>query len=745
MIDHTNVLTITKKELKNYFNNPAAYIMLVVFLLLWEFLFFRNVFLVGEASLRIFFDILPWLFLILIPALTMGSIAQELSEGTLEFLLTHPVKDLDLIVGKFCGVVGFVTVSLFVVIPIALSLSLFGNIDWGVVVGQAIGSILLAGVFIALGIFVSSLLDSQISALLVTVVACFFLVVAGFDLVTASLPLILVPFIERLSVMSHYLSLSRGVIDVRDVWYFVSATALFLSLAYLELMKRRFGNQKSLYRSFQKGIFLFIGIAILTNVVGSRIPGRLDLTQDQVYTLLSPTRKTLGTLTDVVNITLYASSALPAQFQPILRDTKDLLRDYVTYGRGNVIVVFKNPSEPQVAQEAGGLGVREIQFNVVGQEEFQVKTGYLGLVVAYAGKHETLPFIEDTRDLEYQLTSILVKLTTKEKKKIVFLSGHGEKSLFADYQALNSELEKQFETESVTPSGNESEIATGSAVLVIAGPTGKIEEKTRTAITEYLNQGNSAFFLLDPVTVSPQSFSATVSQDSFTDFLKDYGITLNQDLVYDLRSHETVRLGTGLINYFLPYPLWSRVVPVEKTSPITAKIESVVIPWGSSLSLDEVKIKEKGFTVSKLLATTKFGGKQTGNFSISPDAKLPQENLDEQLMAVVLEKDQAGKKLRLVVVTDSDFLTEEFVKNSPENLAFGISTLSYLVQAESLSGLKLKGGSVRKLLFQNQSQVALVKYGNLGLALVVPAVVGGYRIIRRRNMKQLTYQPQTIS
>lgn len=739
------VLTIAKKELRSFFDNPTAYIVLTVFLLLWEFLFFRNVFLVGEASLRIFFDILPWLYLILVPALTMGSIAGEKSEGTLEFLLTHPVKDLDLILGKFLGVVGFVTVSLLVIFPIALSLSLFGNIDWGVVAGQAISSILLAGIFIALGIFVSSLLGSQISSLLVTVVACFFLVVAGFDLVTANLPLTVAPLFERLSVMSHYQSLSRGVIDVRDVWYFISATALFLSLAYLELMKRRFGNRKSLFRSFQKGVFLFSGIAILTNVVGSRIPGRLDLTQDRVYTLSSPTRKTLGALTDVVHITLYASSALPAQFQPILRDTKDLLRDYVTYGRGNITVVYKNPSEPQVAQEAGSLGVREIQFNVVGQEEFQVKTGYLGLAVAYAGKHETLPFIEDTRDLEYQLTSFLVKLTTKDKKKIAFLSGHGEKSLFAEYQALNSELEKQFETESVTPAGSESEIATGSAVLVIAGPTGKIEEKTRSAITTYLNQGNSAYFLLDPVTVSPQSFLATVNQDSFTDFLKDYGVSLNQDLVYDLRSHETVRLGTGLINYFLPYPLWARVVPVEKTSPITTKIESVVIPWGSSLTLDEAKIKEKGFTVTKLLTTTKFGGKQTGNFSISPDTKLPQENLGEQLMAVALEKDQAGNKTRLIAVTDSDFLTEEFIRNTPENLAFGISTLSYLAQAESLSGIKLKGGSMRKLLFQNQSQVALVKYGNLGLALVVPVVVGGYRVIRRRNLKQLTYQPQTTS
>ena len=261
-------ISIIKKEFKSYFNSPIAYIIIIVFLLLWEFLFFRSVFLVGEASLRILFSFLPWLFLLLIPAITMGSISQEKSEGTLEFLLTHPIKDKKLILEKFLASIGFTSIILLFIFPIAISLSSFGNLDWGIVFGQYFASLLMASVLIAMGIFISSLFASQISSLLVSTVSSFFLIIAGLEIVTASLPLFLASLFERLSVLSHFNSMSRGVIDFRDIWYFLSITLVFLSLAYLQLLKRRFGNQKLLYNRYKSGIILFIGILF---IIGSKL------------------------------------------------------------------------------------------------------------------------------------------------------------------------------------------------------------------------------------------------------------------------------------------------------------------------------------------------------------------------------------------------------------------------------------------------------------------------------------------
>lgn len=747
-----NIFVITKKELWNYFDGPTAYIVMVVFLLLWEFLFFRNVFLVGEASLRILFNFLPWLFLLLVPAITMGSISQEKSEGTLEFLLTRPLKDKELLVGKFLAAVAFAALTLLFIFPIAASFGSFGNLDWGIVFGQYLASVFLASVLIALGVFISSLFASQISALLVSVAASFFLVIAGFEIVTASLPLFLASFFERLSALSHFDSMSRGVVDLRDLWYFLSAILIFLSLAYLQLLKRRFGNRKSLYRSYKIGILLFIGIALLTNVVGSRIPGRIDLTQDRLYTLTDSTKKTLSSLNDVVNITLFASGELPAQLQPVLRDVKDTLRDYQTFGKGNIVVISKNPSgNPQIAQEAGSLGVREVQFNVVGQEEFKLQNGYLGLAVSYAGKSEAIPFIQDTSDLEYQLTSFIKQLTTTEKKKIVFLSGHGEKNIFSDYRALFQELQKQFELDTVTmdsdtdknteDNGTNKEIPKDAAVLVIAGPTSEIGEKAQSAIKDHLESGKAALFLIDAVNVNPQFLSVSPNQNSFSDFLKSYGVDVRPDLVYDFRSNKTVSFGGGFVNFLLPYPFWARVIASD-ASPVTVRLESIVLPWGSSIALNETALQEKGLTATTLFSTTQFGGRQTGSFSIDPQTKPSQENLESQIVAVSIAPEEADSQpvaARMVIVGDSDFLSDQFVQNSPENLAFGMEALSWLSQEESLAGIQIKNKIERKLLFENQTQIALVKYGNMLLAFLLPAGFGIFRLMRRRNLRKFTY------
>ena len=277
-----NILSITKKELRGYFDNPTAYIVLIVFLLLWEFLFFRGAFLIGEASLRSLADILPWLFLFLIPAITMGSISQEKSEGTLELLFTRPIKDWEFLVGKFLGSVIFIGIALLFIFPVAWSFSKFGNLDWGVVAGQYMGGVLMSVVLISLGIFISGIFSSQISSLLATAVGSFLLISAGFGFITDRLPLWVASYAEQLSVLSHFQSMSRGVIDSRDLWYFISITVAFLGLAYLYLIKRRFGTQKPIYRNCRLGIMLVIGIAVLTNVVGARIPGRIDLTQNKI-------------------------------------------------------------------------------------------------------------------------------------------------------------------------------------------------------------------------------------------------------------------------------------------------------------------------------------------------------------------------------------------------------------------------------------------------------------------------------
>lgn len=741
-----NIITIIKKELKAYFDSPTAYIALIVFLLLWEILFFKAAFLVNIAGLYQLFFLLPWLFLILIPALTMGSISQEKGEGTLELLLTHPLTEKELILGKFFSSLIFVALALAFVFPIAISLNNFGDLDWGVAIGQYVASVFLAAMFIAVGVFISSFFSNQISALLVTAAVGFLFLIAGFELVTASLPLWLAPFMERLSALSHYGSMARGVIDLRDIWYFISATLISLSLAYLWLLKRKFGNRKVLYGKYQLGTAIFIGFAILVNFAGASIPGRLDLTENKLYTLTAATKKVLSELPSEVKITFYTSAELPTQMQQVLREAKDILRDYQTFGKGKVTVSNKNPQTDQkILEEALNAGVREVQFNVVEDEGFQVKKGFFGLVVSAQEKNEAIAFVERTSDLEYSLTSFIKKLTATEKKKIVFLSGHGEKSQFVGYSSLKKELETQFVLDEIQLVSSTSSLPKDAAVVVLAGPREEVDEHTRSELNNFLTKGGSAIMLIDSVNVSPQGLSASGNEENFADFLEEYGIKVNKDIVYDLRSNETVSFGGGFITYTLPYPLWIRAVASDKTSPLTARVETLTLPWASSIELDEKKISALGLEVKKIFSTTKFGGRKTENFSVDPNTQFSNQNLGEQIVAVSVtgakteNMSAEGKSLRLIVVSDSDFLTNQFADQKYSNLAFGIEAISWLAEEESLAGIQLRQRKERVLIFENNTQKTLVKYGNLGLALLLPLAIGGFRMLRRRALRKARY------
>ena len=716
-------------------SRPAAYIIVAVFALLWEFLFFNSAFLAGEASLRLLFGILPWLLLFFIPAVTMGSIADESREGTLELILTHPVKDSDVILGKFAAAKIFSAAAILLTIPVAVAFNSFGDLDIGAVAGQYIAAIFLACLLAALGIAASSLMRSSVAALLVAAAASFFLIVAGLDVVTSRLPLAVAPVAERVSALSHFESMARGVVDLRDIWYFLSGIAIFLGIAHLALLRRRLGRGAQVFRRHQIAIAAVIALAAITNTVGSRIPGRIDLTEDRIYTLSPITKSTLHDLPGPITMTLYASP-LPAPLQPTLRAVEDTLRDYRIYAQGKITLARKNPSRDQAAAaEAGTRGIQPVQFNVVGQEEFKVQQGYLGLDIAYGDKHEAIPFVRTTGDLEYQLTSIMAKLTTTEKKRVVFLTGKGEKSVLSDYRAWGTELEKQFTVEEVSP---EEEKFGDARVVVLAGPTQRYSDAGRRAVKDFLSRGGNALFLVDGVAVTPQFLTASANPERFDDILESYGIKVQPALAYDLRSNETVSFSGGFINYLLPYPFWMRSPRTEEQSPLGSRINGLVLAWASPI--ERASTTPEGVTLTSLFASTRFGGVQREPFFIAPDTALAETDLASRIVAVSATKGRENADVktsgvtRIVVVGDSDFLTDQFVQNAPENLAFGVDAVSWLAETPSLAGLRIKTAQPRQLIFENKTQIALVKYGTMGFAGLAPALFGAFVLLRRRSL-----------
>ena len=238
-------LSITKRELISYFATPVAYVFITIFLLLSGLFTFYlgNFFEIGQASLGSFFEWHPWLYLFLVPAITMRLWSEEKKSGTIELLTTLPVSTLNIVIGKFMAAWLFTLLALVLTFPIWITVNYLGNPDNGVIMASYIGSFLMSGGYLSIGIFISSLTKNQVIAFIVSVTVCFLFTVSG-------LPIVLDFFsswagesitdvIASFSFLANYSDISRGIIDLRTLVYFLSLIFLFLYLNVITLDNSR--------------------------------------------------------------------------------------------------------------------------------------------------------------------------------------------------------------------------------------------------------------------------------------------------------------------------------------------------------------------------------------------------------------------------------------------------------------------------------------------------------------------------
>jgi len=224
------ILTITKKEFKAYFFSPIAYVYLITFLVITNWLFFRSFFIIGQADMRAFFSLMPWIYLFFIPAVSMSKWSEEKKLGTIELLLTLPLKDFYVVTAKFLASLGLIVAALLLTLSIPITAAILGDIDVGPIIGGYIGLIFMGAAYLAIGLFISSLTENQIIAFILAVVASFLLLICGEPIVTASLPHSLVGFFQYLGLGTHFTSIGRGVLDSRDFIYYLSIIGFFIWL-----------------------------------------------------------------------------------------------------------------------------------------------------------------------------------------------------------------------------------------------------------------------------------------------------------------------------------------------------------------------------------------------------------------------------------------------------------------------------------------------------------------------------------
>jgi ABC-type transport system involved in multi-copper enzyme maturation permease subunit/ABC-type uncharacterized transport system involved in gliding motility auxiliary subunit len=725
------IWTVARHEVRGYFDQPTAYVLVVAFLGISLFLGFRNMYASNLASMRPLFDLLPILFAVFVPAATMRTLAEERRGGTLEWLMAQPLSEAEVIAGKFLGNWIFVLIALAGTVPTAIGMLMASEADPGIVTAQYVGAALLAGQLVAIGIWASSMTRNQITAFIIAAGLSFVLFLIGVPVVQIGLPPALSGALARLSVVSHFENVARGVVDLRDVLYFVSTTALFLVLAVGAVSRERLSHIRPEFKRLRLGSAVFIGLVLMANLLGSYIRGRLDLTAENLYTLSEGTKDLLGEIDDVVQIKLYASAELPPEIQIQLRDVRDLLADMRAASGGGVVVSELNPDDDEdAASEASAFGIFPIEFNVLRDDEFQIRRGYYGLAMTYADDEEVMPLITRTDDLEFRLASAIYRMTTEARPKVNFVEGFDTKGL-DDIPGLRESLGDRYEISSVAIAGESGSMISGdsTAVLIVAGATTTLDSLAVQRIEEYVDQGGAALLLMESILLNPQTPNPLPVRSGLESMLSDRGVELSGSVVADLQSSENVSMGRqGLFNVIAPYPLWPIAIPASDHAT-TSGINAVTFAWAAQLEITDTT------QVTPLWQTTPSGITRAPMESIAPDqewAATP-DQLGVRTLAVALTPDEGEAGGRIIIVGDATFTEFQFLQGNPSNLIFLANTIDWLAQDESLIRIRSQDRTPPTFVFTSDYGKRMLKWVNLVGVPLLFVLIGVYRVTGRKR------------
>jgi len=734
---------VAKREIDNFFDHPTAYILMVAFLGLGLFLTFRSIYALGVASLRPLFDLLPWLFAVFIPAITMRSVAEERRTGTIEWLSSYPLDELEILLGKLIGNWLFVILALLGTFPMALGILLFSEADPGIMLAQYIGAFLLAVQGVAIGLWASTATKNQVTAFILATSVSFLLVFIGTPVVLYGLTPLVGTALSRLSVMGHFENVARGVIDLRDVVYFLSTAGLFLAMAVALLVKQRLSQQRQSYQRLRIGVTTLLGLVVVTNLLGENIRGRFDLTRENLYTLSSGSKETLGNLSDLVTLKLFISDQLPSELQPTLRDVRDLISDLNRAGGSNLVVENLNPSDnDEVAAEARSLGIIENEFNVLRDDEFEVRRGWFGLALLYAEKQEVIPFISGTADLEFRIASAISVMTTDKRPSITFLTGFGALGE-TSFPSLTRSLLERYEVASIDLSEDSIGLDPDNTDLVVlAGPKEAVPETKIEEIEEFISKGGGALMLVDKHQISLETPTTSQVTTGLEGFLAERGIGVDAGLVMDYGSNSNISMGSqGMFNVIRPYPLW----PIALKGGLhatTRDLNGLSVGWATAL-----EVADSITNIERLWTTTEAGAIQPPNSLIMPDALLQPDpgGFQTVTLAVALgggdsessnDDPSAG---RIIVVGDVDFLEESFVQASPDNLIFAENAIDWLAQDEALIAIRSKTRTPPPMVFTSDFQKAGLRWGNLiGVPLLV-VILGILKVTGRKRRAKVRW------
>lgn len=534
-------------------------------------------------------------------------------------------------------------------------------------------------------------------------------------------------------------------------------------------------------------ILVVFGIVVLINFLSSRRFIRADLTADKRYTISQSTKKVLDRLDDIVTIDVYFSRK-PARIAQIRQSVRDMLEEYRAFSK-NLQISFIDPAPDDEAQKQKlrFMGIPEFQVNVIEKDKAEIANVYMGIAVLYEDKKEVLPIVQTTNNLEYDLTSAILKVTSKEIKTVGFLSGHDEIDVFDQpFAPLRQELSKQYEVRKVPIDGGKA-IDADVATLIIAGPKTELTEREKYEIDQFVMRGGRVCFLIDPILIQYEGLNVTPLQTGLNDLLEHYGVKLNDNLVLDV-SMGQLTYSQGFMTVSTSYAYFIKLMKqyqyrtgetsdgLSQDSIITSQLESLMLPWAGSIEL----LPQGDSAVEMIaLAKTSTGGWTAQspyninptNRQFQPPASVQQAHTVAASLSGVFKSFYAGKAIppaesteseegmtvtpaeeerttkteseatQIVVVGNSQFLQQ----GRPDGQLFFLNTVDWLTLGEELINIRSHGTTERPLKEISESEKFFLKFISIAGVPILVIAFGLVRFFLRRRAKRMVEAYGSVS
>lgn len=724
--------SVLRRELFREALRPLTWISSVVFTLTINLLFFitSGFFIEGQGSseIRTLFSLIPYISIIVIPALTMDfSTSREDAENML------PVSNLKLSVCKWAAAFIFYLGNLLLLLPSIIVVSVFGDVNVPQVISCYTGIILYGAAAISVSAFLAELFESRISAFFTAAGVLFICTVSDLLPLAITLPGFITDFLNEISFSWHFDSSSKGILDSTDIFFYLILTALFiiLSAEHAQYQKKR-GKPYLL--------LLWCAAAMVLLVNTTLYSTRIDITEDRQFSVSEASSEALEELASPLEITYYLSDELERMY-PQIRDVKAFLFSYARES-SRISLTITNPAGTDTEQNLASLGIQSQQLQTSDANTTSFVTVYSSILMEYEGNAAVIPFVLSTATLEFDLTSRIKTLLQGSQDTVYIITGNGL-SLDSEYMYVAPWLESAgYAVQQIQAADlNQLTGTTTRDVLLVLGSS-MLSNTDTAAIENWIMQGRNAFIATAPYTADiVSSWRVTPSQRDYLVELLDYwGISINQSLLLDISNYRLRMLSSTDANQslYLNYPFWIVCLPqfANPSHPVTERFSAFETYWAAPLAIYN---DENGPEITPLLLTSSSAWLQ------KPDStkELPfvtdpfvSENLtpDEAtkgqfILSAALEGSVPGwystgksNPVRLIVSGDQYFPSTVIENtNSPENLDFLVNSLLWLSEKDAILSLKNKG-MMNATLYKMTDSLSFVRAANISKAVIFAVI-----------------------